>query len=61
MYVLEKITYGDFDIAQTTPILVSDNHDRLLARVDEFNSSLTDNEVENGIRYRIAPYKVTVI
>ena len=61
MNVLEKISYGDFDVMLTTPILVSENHEKLLGRLDELNRALTYDEIDDGVRYRIAPYKVTVI
>ena len=61
MYVLNKITYGDFDIAQAKAVAVSDSKGTLETAAAEMNARRTTEEVEKETHYEVQNESVRVL
>jgi hypothetical protein len=61
MYVLMRLSYGDFDVACSTPVFASYNKDLLMAKRKELIDNLTDIELIDEIEYFISDNILEVI
>lgn len=59
--ILAKITYGDFDMPIQTPVFASTNKEVLQAKAIELNATLSEEEKEDGIKYKILSETVKLI
>lgn len=61
LYVLQKKTWADFDIAQFTPIAVSADKKALRAAAADKNAARSKKDIDGEISYSVADYKVDFI
>ena len=61
MYILEKITYGDFDICQNETILLSADKQTLVEKAAEYNSNRSEKDIRDEVEFEVNPKAVKVI